>query len=110
MLLAAGAQSAVRCPRGRAEFRRIEGSIGICLQQLFQTPHYRCVAAPGAAGLSGHAATDARNHRVHEGLLQRPSDLGLYQDVGGSFGEVAGRFMQTSTAAIRGVEEVGYEA
>ena len=94
MLLAAGAEGAVRCSGGGANFRHIKGAVGVGLQHLFQSPQYRRVAVMGAAGLGGLSATDTGNHRVHQGLLQRPSYLGVGQDVGGSLGEVAGRFMQ----------------
>ena len=94
MLLAARAERAVRRSDGSAEFRQIQCAIRVGLQQLFRSPHYRCVAVTGTAGLGSLAGTDARNHRVHERLLQRPSYLGVYQDVGGGLGEVAGCFMQ----------------
>ncbi len=94
MFLAAGAEGAAGCPRGRAELRHVQGAIGVCLQQLFQSPHYHCVAVVGAAGLGGLSATQARHHRLHKALLQRPGYLGVCQDVRRGLGEMAGRFMQ----------------
>jgi hypothetical protein len=58
--LTAGAEGAVRCSRGRAEFRYVQGAIRVRLEHLFQSPHYSCVAVMGAAGLTAFSAADAR--------------------------------------------------
>jgi hypothetical protein len=100
ILLTAGAEGAVRCSRGRAEFRHIQGAIRVRVQHLFQPPHDPCVAVMGPSGGTTLSAADARNHRVLKALLKRPSYLGMGQDAWGRLGEVAGRFLTLLGAAL----------
>jgi hypothetical protein len=82
MLVAAGAERSLRYLDRPAQFRQIQGPIGVGLQKLLKSLHYHCVAVMGATALGGLSATQARDHRVDKSLLQRPSYLGVGQDAG----------------------------
>ena len=94
MLLAAGAEGAVRCSGGRAEFRDIECSIGIFLYRSAKPTHNDRVVSLRRPVLADLPAAESIDHCFDHRLLETARCLGMGDDFGRVFCQLRGRRVQ----------------
>src|SRR5262245_44196518 len=94
MLLAAGAEGAVRCSAGRAEFRDIERSIGIFLHRSAKPAHYNRVVPLRRPILVDLPVAEAIDHGFDHQLLETARGLWMGDDFGGVLRQLRSRRVQ----------------
>src|SRR5215467_5337576 len=92
--MAEDAKRAVRYGGRRAEVRQMQSTVGVRLEEIFQSPHYSSMPPVNTANLDPVALAQALDHYPDQRLFYRPRYLCTGEHLGSRPGEVADRLVQ----------------